>query len=132
MKTICPLIVLGCGLLWKSNAVASNPLLTGPATVNLSCAAQDLSYQPVSAKTNVVGSVTNSTLVLKSTVTNFTMNASSLLDLLANSFSTNFPTGAQLLLRGAAGNYSFDVSDSTGTNIYLYTGSVLILIIWVR
>lgn len=125
MKTICPLIFLGCGLLWNSAAVASVNLLIGPATVSLSCAAQDLNYDQVSAKTNLVGSKTNVTLVLKSTVTNFTLNASSLLDLLANSYSTNFPSGAKLLLRGESGNFSLDVSDSTGTNIYMYTGSVL-------
>src|SRR5579872_1588518 len=124
MKTICPLIVLA-SLLWSSATRASNPELIGPATVNFSCRAQALQYQQVSAKTNLVGSETNVASVLKSTVTNFTMDATSLLDLFANSFNTNFPSGTKLLLQGESGNFSFAISDSTGTNISLYTGSVL-------
>lgn len=125
MKTIYPLIVLG-GLLWSSLALAGDIQLIGPATVKLSCAAQALNYQQVSAKTNLVGSNTNVAYVSKSTVTNFTMDADSLLNLFANSFNTNFPAGTKLLLRGESGGFSFAISDSTGTNISLFTDQVLV------
>ncbi len=122
MKTIYLLIALACGL--GSPALASVPLLIGPATVNFSCKAQALNFQDSSAKTNVVGSNTNITVLLKSTETNFTLNADSLLALLANSFNTTFPSGARLLLRGESGSFSLVVSDGTGTNIFLFAGSV--------
>ncbi len=124
MKTIYPLIALACGLLWSSRAVASDTLSIGPATVNFSCKAQELNFQDSSAKTNIVGSNTNVTLLAKSTETNFTLNADSFLVLLANSFSTNFPPGAKLLLRTDFGNIGFAVSDGTGTNIFMLVGSV--------
>ncbi len=118
MKTICPLILL-TGLLWSSLALAGDVQLIGPATVKFSCRAQALNDQYISSKTNHVGSNTNLTLAFKSTVTNFTMDANSLLDLFANSLNTNFPSGTKLLLRGESGYFSLAISDSTGTNVSL-------------
>lgn len=118
MKTICPLLLLA-GLLWSSLALAGDIQLIGPATVKFSCRAQALNYEEISAKTNLVGSGTNIAYVLKSTVTNFTMDATSLLNLFANSLNTNFPSGTKLLLRGESGYFSLAISDSTGTNIAL-------------
>lgn len=117
MKAIYPLIVLACALLWSFPAAARVIQISGPVTINLSGADQGISYHLITAKTNIVGSVTNVSLSLKSTTTNFTMNTSSFLDLIANSFNTNFPAGTQLLLRGYSGSYFLAVSDSTGTNV---------------
>src|SRR5262249_1781945 len=91
--------------------------LAGQPNINIAATTQDLSYQLVSAKTNLVHALTNDVTVEKSTTTNSTINATSLLVLLANSFNTNFPAGTQLLLVGARGSYQFAISDSTGTNI---------------
>jgi hypothetical protein len=118
MKTTYPLIILA-GLLWNSLALASDALLIGPATIKFSCRSQALYYQQISSKTNFVGSNTNVTSVYKSTVTNFTMDATSLLDLFANSLNTNFPSGTKLLLYGGSGYFTLAISDSTGTNISL-------------
>lgn len=125
MKTIYSIIALACGLVWSSPAIAES-LLNGPATFDLTCTTQALQHHQISAKTNLVRSVTNATYVLDSTVTNFTLNTSSLLDLITNSLNTNnIPTGAQLLLEGAGGNYSLALSDSTGTNVFMYLGALL-------
>ncbi len=118
MKIIHLFIVLGCLALAGADAEAVLVVnLIGQPTVAINGAGQSLNYQPVSMKTNVIRGVTNDTTVLKSTTTNFTINASSLLALLANSFNTNFPAGTQLLLAGGQGFYSLVVSDETGTNI---------------
>lgn len=118
MKTISLLLILGSVVLGDSLAVARPAIaFIGKPVVDITATSQDLSYQQVSAKTNLVRGATNDTTVLKSTTTNSTINATSLLGLLANSFNTNFPEGTQLLLTGNPGGYSFAVSDSTGTNV---------------
>jgi hypothetical protein len=115
MKTIHLLLVLVC--LAPGIAHAS---LVGQPVIDITATAPDLVYQQISSKTNVVHGFTNDTTVLKSTTTNFTMNAASFLTLLTNSFNTNFPAGTQLLLLGGPGYYSFQISDSTGTNLAVF------------
>ncbi|MGD0615678.1 MAG: hypothetical protein ABSA69_09590, partial [Verrucomicrobiota bacterium] len=56
--------------------------------------------------------------------TNAPIDSAFILSLLENSFKTNFPSGAELIMRGV-GSYSFLVVDSTGTNLLLDAGSVL-------
>lgn len=124
MKSIYPPIAFACVLSFPALAGLAPPI--GPATVNLSCAAQDLNYQPVRTNGNVVRSITNATIISKSTVTNFTLDASSFLDLITNSLKTTFPAGARLLLFGSQGDYSFAVSDSTGTNLAMYVNPPLL------
>lgn len=119
MKTIHLLVVLGCIALGNASARAvAVAELTGQPQIDIHATSQDLLNQQVSAKTNVIRGVTNDVTLAKSTTTNFTINATSLLNLLANSFDTNFPAGSQLMLRGSGGYYSFVVADQTGTNIY--------------
>jgi hypothetical protein len=129
MKTIRPLLLLLASLVWNFAALA-NLQLTGPANFNISGAAEHLDDQQASAKTNIVGSITNAALVLKSTVTNFTINNRSFLDLVENSLNTNFPAGARLQLRGGPGFYDFAVTDRTGTNIYQDLESLMIPNSW--
>lgn len=118
MKTIHLLILLACFALGNAPAMATLAAnLIGQPDINISATGQDFYYQQVSSKTNVVRGATNDVTVEKSTITNFTINATSLLDLLTNSFNTNFPPGTQLLLTGSGGFYSFAVSDGTGTNV---------------
>lgn len=119
MKTIYLVIVFGCALLVNTRARAQFYYsYIGRADVNITGAGQDLEYQQVTGKTNVIRGATNDISVLKSSTTNFVIDASSLLDLIANSLNTNFPAGTQLLLGGPApGSYDFAVSDSTGTNV---------------
>ncbi len=118
MKTIHLLFVLGCLALGSAvaRAVFVANLISQP-NIAVNGAGQSLEYQQVSDKTNAIHGVTNDMAVFKSNTTNFTINADSLLALLANSFNTNFPAGTQLLLIGSGGFYSFAVSDETGTNI---------------
>lgn len=117
MKTIRPLLLLLAGLLGNCAALGSLTL-TGPATYNASGTAQNLNDHQISARTNIVGSITNAALVLKSTVTNFTIDNSSLLALVENSFNTNYPPGARLELRGSEGYYGLVVTDPSGTTNY--------------
>jgi hypothetical protein len=118
MKIIYTIIVLAGALFCNSLAFAAPPLVAGPAEVAIHGIGQNLSNDPISNRTNVMRGITNVTQVFKSTTTNFTLNAASLLALIGNSFQTNFPAGCQLLL--VANNqpvYTFVVSDTTGTNV---------------
>jgi len=97
----------------------------GPATVSLTATFQSANFQLVTLKTNHTSTTTNFNYVYKSTTTNLSVHADYILDLLTNSFNTNFPAGARLLLIGTGGNHRFAVSDGTGTNIFLDVSSVL-------
>ena len=123
MKTF--LIAFAGALFCRSPAFANSGAITGPANVNLAGISQDLYYQPISARTNIVGTQTNYSFVLKSTTTNFTVDADWLLARLTNSFSTNFPAGSQLLLTGNGPGYGFRVVDTTGTNFSFDPSAVL-------
>ena len=97
-----------------------------PAEITIRGAGQNLNYALTSSKTNIVGSTTNITQAFKSTTTNFTMNAGSLMALLENSLNTNFPAGCQLLLTGGGSYYYLVVSDTSGTNLGLNPSQVLL------
>lgn len=122
MKTTHSLIFLAAALFCNSLAFAGPDPVTGPvvgpAGLNVTGASQNLNYQTIRVRTNIVGMETNFTFVFKSTTTNFTVNAEWLLALLENSYHTNFPTGSKLLLTGGIPYYSFLVTDSTGTNFF--------------
>lgn len=121
MKTIYPIIILA-GALSSLAPALHGPL--GPAEVAIHGAGQNLTSVWISSRTNVVGGITNYTVAFKSTTTNFTLNAGSLLALLENSFNTNFPAGCRLLLAGGP-FYSIVVSDASGTNIGFAPNQVL-------
>ncbi len=124
MKSAFVIAVLSFALIEKSFGVDSEGAMSGVANINIRGTAQDQSFQQIRVNTNTVGGVTNFNYTLKFTTTNFLVDNDSLLDLLANSFNTNFPVGAKLVLRGGVGHYFFGVSDSTGTNIILDTTPV--------
>lgn len=123
MKTI--FIVLAAALFCNSLAVAGVNFPIGPADVNITGVSQDLNYRQIRDRTNSVGTNTDFNFVYKSTTTNFTINSDTLLALLTNSFHTNFPSGAKLLLLDGATAFSFGVSDSTGTNVFFNPQKVL-------
>lgn len=122
MKTIPLFIALGCALLLDLPAGAELPsTVMGPIELSIHAVCQNLDNQQIIAKTKIVGGKTITTTAYESNTTNFTMNASSLLDLLANSYNTNFPAGTQLLLAGNGyGVYQFAISDQTGANISFF------------
>ena len=122
MKALYPFLVLILAIC--SLAPVPSPIVAAPPNVAIHGINQALNYQEISNRTNVMA--TNFTLVQKSTTTNFTMNAGSLLSLLENSFNTNFPAGCRLLLVNEGSPfYAFIVSDSTGTNWGFDPGPVL-------
>lgn len=119
MKTIYLFLILILALCSLAPSIPpGSPVVGGPAVVAIHGVAQTASSgQPVNVRTNVVGGGTNVTTVTKYVSTNFTMNAGSLLALLENSFNTNFPPGARLLLNYEGGSvFNLIVSDSSGTN----------------
>src|ERR1019366_4264792 len=78
------------------------------------------------AKTNAIPSGTITHSQFKSTTSTTAINSGFILKLLENSFNTNFPANARLILSGS-GRYSFFVSDAAMTNILLDAGNVLSL-----
>lgn len=88
-----------------------------PANIDIVGTGQYFWNQQVSAKTNFNGGRTNFTYFSRSSTTNFIVRSDWLLNLLANSFNTNFPPDSKLVFRGSVGSYSFAVGDATGTNI---------------
>jgi hypothetical protein len=121
MKTIYLFIALGCALLLDLSAVAHPITVFGPVDLSIRAVAENLDNQLITSKTNIMGTKTNFSYVYKSNTTNFTMNTSSLLSLLANSYNSNFPAGTQLLLADdGLGFYKFAISDQTGTNISFF------------
>jgi hypothetical protein len=124
MKSLTRLATVIVLTLLTMNAQAVLPLETGPAVFKLTATAQEYSYVTASSRTNHTATATNITTVTKSKATNAPIHADFILGLLANSFNTSFPAGAQLVMRGL-GNFSFFVVDSTGTNILLNVSAVL-------
>jgi hypothetical protein len=123
MKTICLIIILTGTL---SSLAIGIVFPVGPAEITIRGVTQNLNYaQTGSSKTNIVGGTTNITQSFKSTTTNFTIDAGSLMSLLENSLNTNFPAGCQLLLAGASSYYYLVVSGTSGTNVGLFPSQVL-------
>lgn len=94
---------------------------TGPAVFNLKAATQGEDFQITGGKTNETANSTNIITVFKSTIVTTAFANSNFLALLANSFNTNFPAGAQIGMRGPF----FLVVDSTGTNIIFNPSEVV-------
>lgn len=126
MKTILSILVLIAALCTLAPSLPpGTPVVAGPAVVAIHGMAEVMPARTISARTNVVGGITNVTAVLKNVTTNFTINADSLMAALTNSFQTNFPAGSRLLLELSGGVFRFIVSDSTGTNFGFDPGQVL-------
>ncbi len=124
MKKIILPVVIPVFLALTFRAGAATPVGTGPVQFNFTASEQALNYALISAKTNHTSKATNNIAVYKSSTTSFAINDDYLINLLANSFNTNFPAGSKLLITGW-GNYTFTVIDKTGTNLIFDVGSVL-------
>jgi len=125
MKTILQIALSTLFATLAFHAEALPPSPVGPATVSLTATFQATTEDLIKSSTNHSTTTTNSSYLYKSTTTNLTISSPDILNLLANSFNTNFPAGAKLVLRGSSGFYVFFVSDSTGTNLLLNVSSVL-------
>lgn len=126
MKTILSILVLTAALsALATEPPVGTPVVAGPAVVAIHGMGQVSPTRTISARTNVVGGITNVTAVYKDTTTNFTINADALMAALTNSFQTNFPAGSRLLLENNGNLFEFIVSDSTGTNFGFDPGPVL-------
>jgi len=125
MKKITMLAVIPLLMLVTIHAWAAAPLeASGTATFTLTAYAQKYLDMTVSIKTHYTSTTTNVTTVTKSKATNTPIDSAVILGLLENSFKTNFPSGAELIMSGVE-NYSFLVVDSTGTNVLLDASTVL-------
>lgn len=100
-----------------------SPAKTG-VEFDLSCIRQVISYGTVSDVTN--NTPTNTTMIktIRSRTTETRIDSRFVLGLLANSFDTNFPEGARLAIAGN-GNFSFLVTDQSGSNVLLDASSVM-------
>lgn len=126
MKTILSILVLTAALsALATEPPVGSPVVAGPAIVAIHGMAEVMPARTITARTNIVGGITNVTYAFKSTTTNFTINADSLMAALTNSFQTNFPAGSRLLLEHSGAVFRFIVSDSTGTNFGFDPGQVL-------
>jgi hypothetical protein len=110
MKLIKFIAVVAAGLLANHAPAALGP--TGPLTIQLTGKGQD--QDDVQIKSNPP--------TFKWSTTNVTYTTEDILGLLANSFNTNFPSGAGLMIDACG---SIAVKDGNG--FFLYVGSVLSL-----
>jgi hypothetical protein len=111
MKLIKCIVVLATGLLAnRAPAIVLGPL--GPLTIQLTGKAQDQNATQVKSNPPT----------FKWSTTNSTYTTEQILDLLRNSFNTSLPTHG-ILAVDPCGNIA--VTDETGTNVFLYVGSVL-------
>ncbi|MFO1478050.1 MAG: hypothetical protein U1F98_15545 [Verrucomicrobiota bacterium] len=101
------------------------PAPVGPVQLSINLQDQVAEYELVSTSTNRTSTQTNITSNYKSTVSSGKVDAAGMLYLLSNSFNTNFPPGAKLVLRGSGADFGFFVADSTGTNLILNTSPIL-------
>src|SRR5579871_1225279 len=100
---------------------AGVPGFQEPITFRFAATYQDVENE-VTNITQVTSGGTNSEMISISTTTNATIDNEKLLRMLANSFDTNFPSGASLKLDGA-----FNVLVTVDTNIVLYASNVLVI-----
>jgi len=103
---------------FSSSAISTELINSGPLTLKLMATAQGLDNATVS-KSNSTPKGTTVTVVSKSTVSNSFVQSAGFLALLENSFNTNLPNGAQLVLSRSGPFYRLWVTDVTGTNIVL-------------
>lgn len=105
-----------------------NPTVArGPVRFRLQALMQDSYYAAIGQTiqdTNLDSAATNIISVFKSNVARGSIGSASILGLLENSFATNFPAGAKLMMAGT-GRFSFFVVDRSGSNVLLDAGSVL-------
>lgn len=127
MKKIALLAVVPLFALMAFNTRAVPLGASGTATFTVTAFAQEYSGVTASVRTNHTTTTTNVTTITKSKATNAPIDSKFVLRLLANSFKTNFPTGAKLIMSGV-GAYSFFVVDSSGSNILLDASSVLSIV----
>jgi hypothetical protein len=121
MKQFATVFSIASLILLAANARAgAGPVPASPITFKLAAYTQQ-PYELTSSKTNQNTASTNTTSVHKSTVRRIQVKNEDILNLLANSFSTNFPAGSQL----AGFSSSLYVVDATGTNIFLDISGVL-------
>lgn len=124
MKKILFLAVLPLLALMALTAQAVPLAASGQAEFTLTAYAQSYSGVVASIHTNHTATVTNVTTVTKWKATNAPIDSADILRLLENSFKTNFPSGAKLIMSGA-GDYNFFVVDNSGSNILLNVSGVL-------
>jgi hypothetical protein len=125
-------LIAGIGVLIMAGVASAVSLsAVGPATVKLTAVNQGLNYDIVGSKTNQSATVTNITVLYKSTVTNTAIDSADFLALLANSFDTTFPDGAQLgmsfgnlrIVDSTGSNTIFDISSVVSTHFDVFTSS---------
>jgi hypothetical protein len=119
MKKIFTTIAIS--ILTAASVHAVGITIVAPAQIKLTALTQGEDFALQRSKTNTTATSTNTTFVFKSTVIKTAFSNSNLLALLANSFNTNFPAGAQIGLSFA----HIYVVDSTGTNILFNPGTVI-------
>src|SRR6185312_13343184 len=100
MKNNCLILILGWLLFTNLQSFADS---IAPANIDIVGTGQYFANQQVSAKTNINGGRTNFTYFSRSTTTNFIVHSDWLLNLLANSFNTNFPPDSKLVFQGSVG-----------------------------
>jgi hypothetical protein len=129
MKQITLLTFCSILTLMAFNACAVVGGISGPVTMTLTAFAQDYSGLIVSVRTNHTATTTNVTTITKSKETNAPINSEFLLDLLENSFQTNFPSGSKLIVAGVGSlrSLSLLVVDRSGSNVLLDASSVFSL-----
>ena len=128
MKKITLLAAIPLFMLLATPVRALIPVgASGPVTFHLTASAQNQSYANISNATNHTSTSTNTVAKYKSSVTNNVISNAGILGLLANSFNTNLPPDAKLVMSGLT-SFSFFVMDKTGTNLLLTTGDVLSIV----
>jgi hypothetical protein len=112
-------VFVSFGLIVLGSAAQSPPLLnSGPLNLKLLATSQGLDNVTTS-KTNTTAKGTTVTAVSKSTVSNSVIQTTDFLKLLENTFSTNLPSGSQLVVH-RFGEFQFlSVVDGSGTNVVL-------------
>ena len=96
-------------------SAAAALIFGGPVTFHLTVSAQDLNNDITHSNQVHTAASTNQVVITKSTFTNATITSAGMLQLLENSFHTNFPAGSKL----ASDRVRFYIVDSTGTNVVL-------------
>jgi hypothetical protein len=102
------------------------PLVSAAKTgveIELSYVQQGTSYATISEVTNSTPTNTTTIKTVRSKSTETRIDSRFVLALLANSFNTTFPSGARLAITGN-GNFSFMVTDKSGSNVLLDASSV--------
>lgn len=117
MIRTCSLVIVLVIFALKSHADVADV----PVTFSFAATYQDLENQATNIM-HVTSGATNFETISMSTTTNSTIDNEKLLQMLANSFNTNFPSTASLKLDG-----SFNVLVTVGTNIVLNTSNVLVI-----